>query len=152
MSDTGDEMVAGRLAREKSRHPTSADPCLTHRLVVLLANEPRSYREAIAEALRALKSEAEIIAVEPEMLDAEVTRISPHLVICSQASAAVRSSVPSWVELYPGHGRLSHVSVGGQISTVSEMDLEHLFSIVDRAAFLLQTPRPICWRDSSRTA
>jgi hypothetical protein len=42
--------------------------------LVLVANEPRAYRETIALALKALRPEAEVIAIEPTDLDAEVKR------------------------------------------------------------------------------
>lgn len=37
---------------------------------VLLANEPRSYRQAIAGALQALRPDVEFEEIEPERLDA----------------------------------------------------------------------------------
>ena len=48
-------------------------------LRILLANEPRSYREAIAGAFRVLKPTAEVFVVDPTMLDAEVERLTGSL-------------------------------------------------------------------------
>ena len=48
---------------------------------ILISIEPRSYREAIGEALRGLRSHLEVAVVEPEDLWEEVVRFEPALVI-----------------------------------------------------------------------
>jgi hypothetical protein len=104
------------------------------RLRVLLANDLRSYREAIALALRELRPGVEVIDVEPKELDAEAKRFSPHLVICRHTTPAVRRTASSWVELYREHdASVSYVSVGGKLSkVVGGMALEELLSIIDQ--------------------
>ncbi len=53
---------------------------------VLVANEPRSYREAIAGVIRVVCGPfLEVLEAEPEGLDAAVLGVRPHLVICSLA-------------------------------------------------------------------
>jgi hypothetical protein len=99
---------------------------------VLMANEPRSYREAIALALQAARPYAEVVTAEPEALDDEVERFGPRLVICSRVTAFVEAEVPVWVELYSDHGPNSTVSFGGKRSTVVGMELEDLIHIFDR--------------------
>ena len=101
------------------------------KLRVLMANEPRSYRETIALALEAARPQADIVVAEPGALDPEVRRFAPPLVICSQATALVEAEVPVWVELYPEHGPDSTVSFAGERSTVKEMELEDLIHIFD---------------------
>ena len=59
---------------------------------VVFANEPRSYREAMAVACRVLRPEVEVILAEPADLDAEVTRLDPQLVLCSRPTGALRTS------------------------------------------------------------
>ena len=100
---------------------------------VLLANEPRSYRQAIASVLRSLRPELEVKEMEPGALDRELRRSVPQLVICSRATPAVRGTAPAWVELYTDHGPLSSVAIGKETSTVSEIDLADILLIVDRA-------------------
>ncbi|MGI8538461.1 MAG: hypothetical protein ACR2N0_01595 [Rubrobacteraceae bacterium] len=68
---------------------------------VLLANEPRVYREVIADALKKLRPLIEVGVCEPEETDTEVSRFRPHLVICSEATGAVRDSSLVWIVLYP---------------------------------------------------
>jgi len=105
---------------------------------ILLANEPRSYREAIAGAIRNLKPLVEVDEVEPEALDSEVERYAPHLVICSRLTPLVESEALAWVELYPGHGALSSVGLRGERSTVARMELAELLAIADQAEIMAE--------------
>ena len=104
------------------------------RLRVLLANELRSYRQTMAITLRALRPAAQVVAVEPEELDAEVNRLCPHVVLCSRTTPVVRSLVPAWVELYREHdASVSYVSILGERSKViGSMELGELLAIIDR--------------------
>ncbi|MDQ3430507.1 MAG: hypothetical protein M3479_11270 [Actinomycetota bacterium] len=45
---------------------------------VLVANEPRSYRQAIAAALQVIRPDMEVLVVEPELLDDEVEEQPEH--------------------------------------------------------------------------
>lgn len=69
--------------------------------------------------------------MEQAALDRELSRGIPQLVICSRATPAVRGTVPAWVELYTDDGPVSSVAIGGERSTVQEMDLSDLLLIVD---------------------
>ena len=100
---------------------------------VLLANEPRSYRQAIAGALQALRPDVEFEEIDPGGLDAEVERRAPQFVICSLATPAVQAAVESWIELYTDHGSISSVSIHLEKSTVDGMEIPDLLQIVDRA-------------------
>jgi hypothetical protein len=100
---------------------------------VLVANEPRSYREVIADAVRGLRPLVEVIVVEPEDLDREVVTLGPDLVLCSGATAAVQTGAPAWIELYPGGETLARVHLNGRNSTVADIQLAGILSIVDQA-------------------
>jgi hypothetical protein len=106
---------------------------------VLVACHLRSYREAIAAAFRVLRPDIEVFEAEEEDLDREVGRLDPDLVVCSQLTARVEARTPNWVELYPRCGSLSVVNVGGERSTIEEIQLSDLLSIVDSTG---QTVRP----------
>ena len=54
------------------------------------------------------------------------------MVIFSEATGVVRERVPVWVELYPGYGPESVVGVRGERSTVEEIQLSDLLSVIDR--------------------
>lgn len=103
---------------------------------VLLANQPRAYRETIAEALRAIFPEVGVHTAEPKALDAEVGRIRPDVVICDEATEAVRRVAVSWVELYPGYDSRSVVYSGGKCEKVDEMQFTDIISVVEEAARL----------------
>src|SRR3712207_7344146 len=47
---------------------------------------------------------------------------------CSQLTAVIEDRVPVWVELYPGYGAESVVSVRGERSTIEEIQLSDLLS------------------------
>jgi hypothetical protein len=98
---------------------------------VLVACELTSYREAIAAAFRLLRPNVEVFEAEDEDLDREVGRIGPDLVVCSRLTARVENRAPNWVELYPGYGSHSVVSVRGERSTIEEIQLSHLLSVID---------------------
>jgi hypothetical protein len=98
---------------------------------VLVACEVRSYREAIAAAFRLLRPNVEVFEAEDEDLDREVGRLGPDLVVCSRLTAWVENRASSWVQLYPGHGPRSIVSVRGERSTIEEIQLTDLLSVVD---------------------
>jgi hypothetical protein len=105
-------------------------------LRILLANEPRSYRETLAAALRILKPNIEVFVVDPDELDAEVERLSPQVVICSRATPIVKARSLAWVELYPEHGSVSVVSVGGKGSTIAGIGLGDLLMVIERTETL----------------
>ena len=99
---------------------------------VLVACELQSYRQALAAAFRELRPAVEVFEVVEEDLDREVERLGPDLVVCSRLTTRIEDRAPSWVELYPNHGAHSVVSVLGERSTVEEIKLSDLLSIIDR--------------------
>ena len=105
---------------------------------ILMANEPRAYRESIAEVLRTLRPDLEVTSVQPDVLEESVALHTPRVVICSEVVPIVREKVPVWVELYPGHSSKSIVSIEGRRTEIEDIQLPDLLSIVDRAQNLAQ--------------
>ena len=103
---------------------------------ILLANEPRSYRETLAAAFRILKPNTSVFVIDPDKLDGEVERLSPQLVICSRTTPTVETRSLAWVELYSEHGSVSVVSVGGKRSTIAWIELADLLGVIDRTESL----------------
>lgn len=99
----------------------------------LVANDPRVYREVIADALRKLRPLIEVVATEPEELEREVGLWHPHLVICSQPTAAVaRAGCLSWVVLYPeGEDRAEFCAAGREPALLAGVEVSDLLSVVD---------------------
>jgi len=107
------------------------------KLRILVANEPRSYREAISGALTGLRPDAEVLTVEPEDLDGEIGRGPATMVLCSCVTSVVVNGSVAWVELYPGGGPGARIGVGGlRLTAAGDLGLEDLLWIADRAESL----------------
>ncbi len=100
---------------------------------VLLANDPRSYREAMAAVIRKTRPDVEVETADPGVLDKRITSPTLDMVVCSEATGAVRSKVPVWVELYPEHGARSVASIRGKQEEYDDVQLPDLLAIIDRA-------------------
>ena len=109
---------------------------VTSGIRVVLANEPRAYREVIAAAFRHLRPQVEVIAVEPDDLDAEVVRRHPHLVVCSLLTDAARTVPLAWVVLYPGGETRTVVGMAGQQTTRADIEFDDLVAILDQTESL----------------
>ena len=113
--------------------PRPADPPPRPR--VLVAHEPRAYREALAAALAALRPEAEVLAVDPEALDRALAQSPPALVFCGELTAAVRASAPAWVVLCPDGAAVVATNVAGEPAP-PDLGLARALALLDRAAGL----------------
>lgn len=68
---------------------------------VLVVNELRAYREALAGALTHLRPGLRVQLLEPAVLDDTAAQLRPALVVCSQLSAAAGTHAGAWLLLYP---------------------------------------------------
>ncbi len=109
---------------------------------VLVAIEPRVYRETIAKALQTFRPSLSTKAVEQSMLDAELSRTSPMLVLCNGAVETSVESVPNRV-IFRGDESDSSatVEIDGRQSEMESLDLDYLLRIVDRAVSSTQAGR-----------
>jgi hypothetical protein len=104
------------------------------RFRVLVINEPRYYREVVYNAVRILRPNIEVTTAESsDLLDQDLARLAPDLVICSQATPTIRDRCFAWVELYPDGESLAVVCIGKQGWTLGGIELNGLLSIIDRA-------------------
>lgn len=103
---------------------------------IVVANEPRSYREAMAVACRAVRPEVEVILAEPADLDAAIARLDPQLVLCSRLTEGLRAGSRAWVVLYPGGEARAMINVAGQCVTTGDIGFAALTALID------QTTRP----------
>ena len=104
---------------------------------VLVANEPRSYREIFAAAFRHLRPRTEARAVEPRDLDGEAVRVRPDLVICDRVTAAVETAARFWIEYRVENGAIVVASnVPTTVTTpplsADNLGLDDLLSVIDR--------------------
>lgn len=105
----------------------------------MLVNEPRAYREVLAETIRELRPEVEVLEAEPEAepLESSVSSFAPDMMVCTRGNKAVHG-VPVWVELYPDYGSTSVVSVSGRRREVEGIELQQLLALVDEADGIAQ--------------
>ena len=101
-------------------------------LRIVVANEPRSYRDALAVAFRCLRTDFEIITAEPADLSAEVARVQPRLVICSRLASAVEDQVGAWIVLPADRGAPAVISVDGERRVLAEAHLQDLVAVADQ--------------------
>ena len=104
---------------------------------VLVANEPRSYREVLAVVLSELRRRADVITVDPADLDLAVACHHPHLVVCSRLTAGVQAGAVAWALLYPNGASCAELSLAGERTSMSSIDLGGLLSLFDAAAQLV---------------
>ncbi len=96
---------------------------------VLVANELASYRQTIALVIRELHPDLEVFEVDAEVLDGEVVRLGPDLVICSRVTCVVRERVANWVELYPERKPYSTICTGGERRALRDVQLSDLLAL-----------------------
>lgn len=98
---------------------------------VVLANEPRAYRETIAVALGMLCPNATIYIAEPERLDEFVREYQPQIVLCSELTDTVRALVPTWAVLYPDGAGEALLQIDGRETTWPEIELNGLVCLIN---------------------
>ena len=111
----------------KGRHDPVESKC------IVVANEPRSYREAMAVACRVLRPEIEVILAEPADLDAAVVRLDPQFVLCSRLTEGLRTGSRAWVLLYPEGEAQAVISVAGHCVTTGDLGFAALAALIDQA-------------------
>jgi hypothetical protein len=102
---------------------------------VLVANDPCLYREAITDALRELRPQIDVSTIEPGVLEGEVARLRPHLVVCSQINAAVHALL-AWIVIYPNGENRAVINTAGEQETIKDVRLGDLLSTIDRIELL----------------
>ncbi len=108
------------------------------KICVLLANEPRVYREAMATAFRRLRPGAEIIVAEADELDEQIRDLRPHLVMSSQAARCLEDHPLSHVLLYSEGESKALVSLDGQQTAILDVELDDLLLVIDRVQDVLK--------------
>lgn len=103
----------------------------TSQLSVVLANEPRAYRETIAVALGMLSPNATVYVLEPENLDEFVIEHKPQVVLCSELTDAVKTHVPTWAVLYPDGTENALVQIEGKPVTMPNIELNGIVRLID---------------------
>ena len=114
-------------------------------MVVLIAIEPRSYRQVIGRTIQALRPHVEVVVLEPSTLGAGVTRLDPDLVFADRPDTFGPGGGPTrrsaLVEFRPYEEPPARVCLAGRTWELEEVELSDLLSIVDEAERLSRTTR-----------
>ena len=108
-------------------------------MVVLIAIEPRSYRQVIGQAIQALRPHMEVVVLDPDTLGAGVTRLDPDLVFANRPDDSAPTGSPAWVEFRPYEEPPAKVCLAGRTWELEAVELSDLLSIVDEAEELART-------------
>jgi hypothetical protein len=100
---------------------------------VLIANDPRAYRETIAVAIGMLCPDLRVIVVDPENVDEFVTEYAPQVVLCSRLTPLVETQVPTWAVLYPDGSENALVHIDGRRTRVQNIELNGIVRLVGEA-------------------
>ena len=112
-------------------------------MVVLVAIEPRSYRQVIGQVIQALRPHVEVVVLEPSTLLAGVTRLQPGLVFANRPDTFAPNGGPAWVEVLPYEEPPARVCLAGRRWELEAVELEDLLSLVDEAEELSRAGRDL---------
>ena len=104
---------------------------------ILVANEPRSYREVIAAAVQALRPHIEVVLSTADDLERNLARLAPQLVVCSKLTPSIGTRPLTWIVLYPDGKTQAVISIGGQSTTLDDLEFDHLLRIIDETEQLM---------------
>ena len=103
---------------------------------VLVAIEPKMYREVIAFHISQQRPKADVALASRQTLQAEAKRTRPHLIIASEVPTMLTEKMDFfffWVKLH-ADGRLdADIKTNGCSTTIEDVSLEDLVALVDKA-------------------
>jgi len=105
---------------------------------VLVTVEPRMYREAIALALQRGRPESEVLLVPSDVLDGQVERFGPHVIVRNDSDVVIPEGllqgVVCRVEVLFTDGLAVRVSLSGEESyEIEDAGIGDLLALVDEA-------------------
>lgn len=104
---------------------------------VLVAMEPRAYREVIGYAIMGLRPDFMVSIIQPELLLAETARLEPEVVIHSRPEEPT-ADILTWISLPEDPAIPATLYRRGQRSEIPGFDLEKLISILDETLLITQ--------------
>ncbi len=110
------------------------------RVLVGFEDRYRTYRDSIARAIRNARPHIEVAVCERGVLEAEMARFDPHLVICDPPiPMELVEGRLAWVELSPDPEGTWMICVGGRCWESLNPSLSELLSVVDETEDLATT-------------
>lgn len=105
--------------------------------LVLLANEPCTYRSLLAAELPFLRPNLRVLEIDPAELDAAVARLRPAVVVCSRVLEKVLGLEFAILLLYPEGEDTLIRSVDGADQSMASPRLSDVLGAIDRAIPIL---------------
>src|SRR4051794_27546139 len=93
---------------------------------IVVANEPRAYREALLHAFRTHYPWAAVVAVEPAWLEDALAEYRPLVVVSSHAAEGAAAPPPVWITLYPDGEDHALVAIAGVRRVLHSVELADL--------------------------
>lgn len=109
---------------------------------ILVATEPRLYREVMAATVREFRPGYEVTVAEPAGLDEDIARLRPHFVLCSRLARFAQVPALAWAMLYPNGEKRIVLHRDGERETLPDIEFLDLLAIVDQRAGLAASGAP----------
>jgi hypothetical protein len=109
------------------------------RVLVAFEADYRAYRDVLAAGIQVLRSPTEVQTADVDVLEEEVKRLDPQVVICSWPNTVDPGGRPAWVELSTDPIQPTKICVGGRYSERTNPTLEVLLAVIDEVEELIQT-------------
>ncbi len=110
---------------------------------VIVAIEPRSYRQIIGQAIQTLRPHIEVVVLEPDTLRAGVERLEPELVFANQPHTFGPNGRSAWVEFRPYEDPPARICLTGRRWELEAVEFDDLLSLVDQTEELARTTREL---------
>jgi hypothetical protein len=108
------------------------------RVLMSVERRHRTYGEAIAEAIGALRPRLQVSVVKPESFEEELARLRPDVVVCDRTDPAGSDDALAWVEFFADGDRPSKVRVGERRREIPNPSFIELLAVVDEAWSLVR--------------
>jgi hypothetical protein len=99
---------------------------------ILVAIEPRMYREVLTSHIRNQRPRSDVVLASPETLRDEVKRTRPHLIVADMVPSELKE-MHYWVELRADEALSATISTDGYFAVIHDVSLEDLLAAVDKA-------------------
>ncbi len=129
------------VTRATSTERYSSEKAPDVRVLVAFDDTYRSYRESISFAISKMRSGTHVVAVSASALDAEISRLSPHVVICGGGATVPSGDETMRVILPTEEQNLARVSVDGASREIPNPSLIDLLVLLDEAMDLIRVSR-----------
>jgi hypothetical protein len=102
------------------------------RFRLIVATEPRSYRDVLAGVLEESYPQGIVVNVDPKQLEQTLRRWPSALVICSEVTPAVSELAGAWLQL-AGNGEVAASSAAGTEAIAYRVGLAAVLDAVKTA-------------------